>query len=874
MAIDRDKLLQSAQGHLERKRYDKAIAEFQKLLAADPHDARILLKLGDAQSRMSAHAEAVGTYEKVARFYAEQGFALKAVAVYKQIREMVARHLADRSEQFAHITPALAQLYTDLKLVSDAAATWDEVAARLVTLGQESEAREIYRKVVQLDPGNPLSHLRLAEAHSRVGEIGDAVTSFRAAIDVLLRLGRRDDSLKVLERLLHHRADTDAARRAAALYLERGGPNDGMLALAKLQVCFQADAKNLETLNLLARAFSAIGQPGKAIEVHKEMARLAHEQGQASVYRRLVEDLARRAPHDEAVQRMVRATFGTAAPPAPAKQESSRRVTQSEAPFVSYSDAVELSPDEYARVATEHPPADEPSELDRKLHQVVAHAESFRKVRLYSQSIRTLRDGLERAPRAAALHTALKAVLIEAGDTEGALEELLALASISIDALDVDDAARQLHEALQLVPREPRALQLLAELGLAPDAPAVAGGLSEPAPPHPGASAWEGEATIAGQPLPADLAEACPAPPAELVEMAEDDERTPVRGTAPPLGESPPPPPAEPEAPRPASFFEVDPLASDLPLPSFPAAEGPVLTAVATLVTPDLESTLAEVDFCVANGMLDDARALLEERLADAPDDPLLLARWYELSVEPSSEGGASSEVEPSSAEEAAPEVEPTYAMPPAALVDVDDVLDLDASIDALDALPSEPQPEFGHHDHQVDVDEVFAKFKAGIRANVSDSDSQTHYDLGLAYREMQLIGDAIDEFEIASRDPARTVVCQSMVAMLQRGSGNLEAAIDALMRALDAEQKDEAQELGLLYELGDTYSAQESPAEALFYFRRVVDLAPDYDDPRGAVATRIAELTHPPHPGASAQLEPVDDGFDAAFDALESHRG
>ena len=35
----------------------------------------------------------------------------------------------------------------------------------------------------------------------------------------------------------------------------------GMLALAKLQICFQADPKSLETLGLLARAFVIIGQP-------------------------------------------------------------------------------------------------------------------------------------------------------------------------------------------------------------------------------------------------------------------------------------------------------------------------------------------------------------------------------------------------------------------------------------------------------------------------------------------------------------------------------------------------------------------------------------------------------------------------------------
>ena len=47
VAVDRDKLLQAAQKFVEKKRYDKAILEYQKLVAEDPKDARTLLKIGD-----------------------------------------------------------------------------------------------------------------------------------------------------------------------------------------------------------------------------------------------------------------------------------------------------------------------------------------------------------------------------------------------------------------------------------------------------------------------------------------------------------------------------------------------------------------------------------------------------------------------------------------------------------------------------------------------------------------------------------------------------------------------------------------------------------------------------------------------------------
>ena len=121
-----------------------------------------------------------------------------------------------------------------------------------------------------------------------------------------------------------------------------------------------------------------------------------------------------------------------------------------------------------------------------------------------------------------------------------------------------------------------------------------------------------------------------------------------------------------------------------------------------------------------------------------------------------------------------------------------DRAFDIAASLDALDALegPASEAKPFTQPTEQVDVEEVFAKFKAGVRAQVSETDSATHYDLGLAYREMGLLDDAIDEFEVAARDPKRECVCQSMIGVIQRNKGNVNAAIDAYIKGLHAESK------------------------------------------------------------------------------------
>ncbi|HEX6274600.1 MAG TPA: tetratricopeptide repeat protein, partial [Polyangiaceae bacterium] len=317
MPIDREKVNQAAQKYVEKKKYDRAIAEYQRIIQEDPNDARTLLKIGDLQARLEAYPEAIATYDRVGQHYSSQGFALKAIAVYKQIRELIKKHAPDLADRYGHIVPKLAEIYSQLGLTSDALAAYDEVATRLQRGGRDREAIDVFRKMVELDPGNPLPHLRLAEACCRVQSLDEAIELFWRASELLINLGRREDAVKVVERILHFRVEPRYARFAAELYIERGTREDGLQALAKLQICFQADPRDLDTLSLLARAFGLIGQEGKALEVHKEMARLAREQGKLDLYKELLLHLRKVAADDEAVKALdsVRAPAPSSAPP-------------------------------------------------------------------------------------------------------------------------------------------------------------------------------------------------------------------------------------------------------------------------------------------------------------------------------------------------------------------------------------------------------------------------------------------------------------------------------------------------------------------------------------------------------------------------------
>jgi tetratricopeptide (TPR) repeat protein len=911
VSIDREKVLAAAQKLVEKKKYDKAVLEYQKLIQEDPNDARTLLKIGDLQSKMEAYADAVATYERVGKHYASQGFALKAIAVYKQIREIIAKHLPQLEEKYGHITPKLAELYQQLGLVSDALAALDEVATRLQRQGRDAEAIEVFRKIVELDPTNPLPHLRLAEALSRDKDLDGAVAEFGTAGTQLAKLGRRDDAIKVFERLLHHKQDSGFARTAAELYLARAQPNDGLQALAKLQVCFQQNPKDLDTLGLLARSFNAIGQANKAIEVQKEMARLAQEQGKVDVFRQLVEKLVKLAPNDDGVKRIVAsmndmAQPASSVPPPPAKAAPSPAddldfadddeveavatgdvELEDEQPFeMRPSAAHELDDDdlesasndmlvENVEIAEEVNTHAGGADLRASIARILSDAAALRKQRAFAKAVETLRNGVRLAPRQVELRAALRDVLLEAGQTRDAIDEMLDLASLQVDSLDGDGAAQTLQDALAIDPSNARAAEMLRELGYemvddtvgASEQPETQARYQADLPPmreqYP---SYDPDA-----PLPSyDLEEIGPEAVARhysdpgvraggSVAARLDDIDDPFGGVA--DGDEGEPLPQFPlDAPvESAAEFDLVPRGqSHAPEMDDPFGAEPETAAPrgAQAPMPELESALEEAEFFATRGLFDDARTILQEQLGRLPNHPLILDRMAELdSQEGSARGGSGTRAMP------------TRSAPPPG-DDVDRSFDIAQSLDALDASDRQSNVTAAGSvagDEQIDVEAVFAKFKEGVSKQIDADDGQSHYDLGVAYREMGLIEDAMREFEQAARDPKQMAICESMIGMIEVERGNLNGAIDAFLRGLRAQHKTPDQEMVLSFEVGTAYESKKMTKEALSYYQRVARRDANYRD----VGERIRRIQGATKGSVRAAAVGADDEFDRAFDDI-----
>jgi pilus assembly protein FimV len=111
------------------------------------------------------------------------------------------------------------------------------------------------------------------------------------------------------------------------------------------------------------------------------------------------------------------------------------------------------------------------------------------------------------------------------------------------------------------------------------------------------------------------------------------------------------------------------------------------------------------------------------------------------------------------------------------------------------------------------------------------DEDADAHYDLGVAYKEMQLFDEAIREFELVRSQPGKAVQCSLMIGLCQAQRGRWDDAVKEFKRGLYITSITEREALALYYEIGASYEAMGDPREALYYFEKVQKRDPRFHD-------------------------------------------
>jgi len=151
------------------------------------------------------------------------------------------------------------------------------------------------------------------------------------------------------------------------------------------------------------------------------------------------------------------------------------------------------------------------------------------------------------------------------------------------------------------------------------------------------------------------------------------------------------------------------------------------------------------------------------------------------------------------------------------------------------------------HASDSVDLSEMFGELKQELEEEVAagDDDPETHYNLGVAFREMGLLDEAIAELQKVCNSIDRgkafsqPVQTYTWLAQCFLDKGVPDAAIRWYEKALNIPGLDDEARLAINYELGSACeTAQDKPA-ALRHFTSVYGSNIDYRD----VAERIQAL-------------------------------
>ncbi|HYH81866.1 MAG TPA: tetratricopeptide repeat protein [Longimicrobium sp.] len=127
--------------------------------------------------------------------------------------------------------------------------------------------------------------------------------------------------------------------------------------------------------------------------------------------------------------------------------------------------------------------------------------------------------------------------------------------------------------------------------------------------------------------------------------------------------------------------------------------------------------------------------------------------------------------------------------------------------------------------DEDRDFADMLAHFRQKVAENIEVEDSDSHYDLGLAFKEMGLIDEAIAEFQVALRGGANPLATLEMLGQCFVEKGQYAVAARVLDRALRIPGASDSDLVGVLYQLGRSEEALGRTQAAIELFERVLSV-------------------------------------------------
>lgn len=828
----KEKLIDKAQKLIAKGQYDKAVAEYRAAADADPRDISVRLRIGDLYVKMGKKPEAIKEYTEAARANAQRGFYLKAIAVYKQTLKL---------DDSLEVHNKLAELYTKQRLIADAISEYSCIVAWFERKGKTSEVLDLLKKMVEVDPDNMGVRLKLAELYQRLSFEKDSLTEYYFIFDRLLAQGKLEKAEKIyLGLYAAYPADERVITGLSDLYKAKG---DSILQVrylkALLEICRNSDRTDDAKRTALL------------IEEIKP-----NDPDALSFLKKFRKEEAKERPAEKA------------AAPEPLKEAAAEPGPTEEAALISWpEEEIEVSVEGFAEGAA------------KAAEEIIAEAPVEAQAKTPREARVLPKEGpLPEPGKTAALPPAKEAAAPAEGEIEISLEDLMKgdlpsaapvpeeeaeAAEVEASAGPVIEEAPEIEIEIEVEAPEAAPVEVSAEAPAAEAEPVIERVEAEEAP----SMEMVAEAPVPDEVAVETYAEAEPVEEAieeipqaleEPVTSAEEGpgalEEAPEIAAIEEIEEAPEAAEvfASATAPEEASmqesveepvfeFVKTEPVEVEADLIRIPAREVGELEAAAS---PDDGIEAPAVQTASPEG--EQAEAPLIEEVLPSPDELIP----EEAATEPVETEEFQEDIS-SAIDELMEKIEPQEASRHAGAVDdgTEEYVDLSAELGMKEAGADLAEPWGGNEPR-----ETFDEFKTGIETQLNREDSETHYNLGIAYMEMELFSEASKEFKIALKDPRLEFDCYSRLNHCAMSLGEAQEAVTYCLKGIKVEGRSIEERIGMMYELGLAYEAAGETEDAEELFAAIHELAPTFRE----VAAKVESSIH--HHGAP--FVPLDDGL------------
>jgi len=789
---NKEKLLASAQKFLAKGQVARAIKDYQKLVELDPRDVRNRQKLAELYSRDNHPSEAVEAYEGVAKHYAENGFYLKAIAVYKQMQKLEPTRVS--------IYHRLAELNEKQGLVGNALAEYRSLVAYYEKNAMLPEAINVLQKMRDLEPENLNIRVKIAETYATGKLKQKAREEFQ---EILNLLHQKQDFTRILKLydlfLPHFDGDIELEIGQAETLIARGDIDHG---LDNLKSLLKKAPDNTEILLVLAQGYR------NKNDYENERLTFQH--------------LLKNAPDElEFREGYILACLNQGDLPRALDELEDWKETFFAAGKVA------LLKEYYERLNDAHL---EDDRVMKTLHSIYELTGEGEKLFALISAMPAAVDGFD-----AGSETEGGEEILDGSMLEDAVEDLEEL-----EALDEIDAAQAL----------PNLDQGVAEAGLEaePGMTQVVEGEAQEIPLEFLEGVGElvfDDPVVEDEPVAVDeaptVAEEVTAGAEEELELEleldleMDEEILPVLEevdepleTLPLLEELEPVIDLAAEDGTELAEVELE-LDEDLLLVAEPEPEPepepelvvePDAETLAKATAQATRADLEEAEFYFQQGLYDEATRVLDGLLAAAPDCAEAQAKLAEIQAI----------VEARTVAEETAEASPTG-----------DYFDLAGELrDEAEGIVAAENGE-GEPGFQFDGSSPSGAGEGVDQIDLEDAES--HYNLGIAYKEMGLTDDAIVEFDKAARSPVRALDAVTLKGICLAEKGDHAEAEQTFIAGLGSLRLSKDETASLRYELGLLYQAWQRPQQALEAFEAVAAEDPFYRDVGEKVAALRAEL-------------------------------